>query len=70
MVKYEKYCNMCGKKFDEWDEEENYSISTQCGYGSKHDGDIIRVDFCCKCFDEIINRCKINPVVKEGYVDS
>lgn len=57
-----RYCNKCGKKFDMWDEQENYSIHTTAGYGSKHDGDEIELDLCCECMDELIASCKISPV--------
>lgn len=58
-----KICNMCGKEFDMWDEQESFGIyNYNVGYGSKYDGDIIRLDLCCECADKIIDACKISPV--------
>lgn len=58
----EKKCNKCGKQFDEWDTQENFSIHGQVGYGSKYDGDIIELDLCCNCMDELMDSCKISPI--------
>ena len=57
------YCNLCGKEMDFWDVQEEFSIkSFNIGYGSKHDGDSLELDLCCDCMDELIDRCKINPI--------
>lgn len=57
------YCNLCGKEMDFWDIQEEFSIqSFNIGYGSKHDGDALELDLCCDCMDELIDRCKINPI--------
>ena len=49
-----------------WDEQEDFSISRNVGYGSKFDGETIRLDMCCDCFDklmeELIPKCAIPPV--------
>ena len=37
-------CNRCGKKFDIWDTQENFSINTRLGYGTKYDGDDLELD--------------------------
>lgn len=55
-------CNLCGKELDFWDKQENYEIETTVGYGSKYDGEHIRVRFCCACFDRIVTVCQINPI--------
>ena len=61
-----KQCNMCGKEFDEMDDQENFGFHYRAGYGSEFDDDNINLDLCCKCFDElmryIIPKCKYNPV--------
>lgn len=60
-----KVCNMCGKEFDFWDEQENFHIHEQnIGYGSKYDGDKLCLDLCCNCMDKIIEMCTINPVIE------
>lgn len=58
-------CNVCGKKFDFWDTQENYNIFTHCGYGSKYDGEIVDLDICCDCFDRLVEGCVISPVLKD-----
>ena len=32
-----KICSMCGKKFDMWDEQEDFCFVRHIGYGSKYD---------------------------------
>lgn len=63
-------CNKCGKKFDLWDIQEDYSIYRRLGYGTKHDGDNLELDLCCKCMEEIISLCTISPIVdnSQNYV--
>lgn len=65
MVK--RVCNMCGKDFDMWDEQEDFSIHRHVGYGSGFDGSLINLDLCCDCFDKLMNdyivpNSKISPV--------
>ena len=60
-----KYCNMCGKEFDEWDTIQNWNIHGRAVYGSKYDLELISVDLCCDCMDKVIDSCKISPVVEE-----
>lgn len=60
-------CNVCGNEFDEWDEQEDFSLYRHIGYGSTHDGEVIQLDMCCRCFDEFVDtylipRCAIPPV--------
>lgn len=45
MAKGKTSCNLCGKEFDEWDEQESFGIHTRVGYGSKFDGDDIELDY-------------------------
>lgn len=64
------YCNMCGQLFDDWDTQEGFNFSYHVGFGSKFDLSIIQCDFCCNCFDKmmdeyILPRCKHNPIVGE-----
>lgn len=55
-------CNMCGKAFDFWDEQEDFSIERLVGYGSKYDTCQLRLDLCCECMDKIIDQCVIPPI--------
>lgn len=64
-------CNICGKDFDEWDEQEDFSIHRHAGYGSEFDGDHIDLDMCCACFDKLMNtyilpKCAISPLTDRG----
>jgi hypothetical protein len=59
------YCSKCGAKFDFWDVQEEYNIHTTCGYGSRYDEDEIFLRLCCKCFDELVDGCKISPVIRK-----
>lgn len=45
MAKGRTLCNLCGKEFDEWDEQEGFGIHTRVGYGSKFDGDDVELDY-------------------------
>jgi len=55
-------CNLCGKKFDAWDEQEDFSIYRSVGYGSRYDGSNLRLDLCCDCLDKLVDECVISPV--------
>ena len=60
----EKTCNMCGKVFDMWDAQENFSIHRRLGYGTKYDGDTLELDLCCDCIEKIIEECKVSPIIE------
>lgn len=60
-------CDMCGKKFDDWDEESSLTIDRCMGYGSRRDGEHVHIDICANCFDKLlddIEKAKINRVGK------
>lgn len=61
-------CNLCGKEFNCWDEQEGLNIHTRLGYGSKYDGSLVNLDICIDCFDTIIEQSSINPIVKEARI--
>jgi len=60
-------CTMCGKPLDDFDNQENFGFEYQIGYGSRHDGEHVKAQFCCECWDNIldllIDKCKTNPIV-------
>jgi len=56
-------CNMCGKDFEVWDAQEDFSIHKQFGYGTIYDGDHLNLHLCCECIEKVIDMCKISPVV-------
>jgi hypothetical protein len=68
---HETICNVCGKTFDMSDEQEGFGFNYDVGYGSVHDGEKIRLDMCCECFDKVLEYvlplCKHSPIVKGGY---
>lgn len=55
-------CNKCGKEFDLWDTQENFSMSGLLGYGTKYDGGFLHIDLCCDCMERLIDECIISPV--------
>ena len=61
-----KICNMCGKTFDFWDNQESFCFDHYIGYGSTHDFERIRLNLCCNCFDKVIDwiipQCKHDPI--------
>lgn len=62
-----RVCNMCGKDFDIWDNQEDFALYRNVGYGSGYDGCKIELDLCCNCFDKLVREyivpnCKINPI--------
>lgn len=65
----EKICSMCGKKFDMWDEQEDFCFVRHIGYGSKYDMKGLYLNLCCDCFDRIADwflpLCVQNPLRDE-----
>lgn len=55
-------CNKCGKKFDVWDSQEDFSLHRKLGYGTKYDGETLDIDLCCECMDKLIDECVISPL--------
>ena len=45
MAKAKTLCNVCGKEFDMWDEQEELGLHTRFGYGTKFDGDSIDLEY-------------------------
>lgn len=58
-------CNKCGREFGDvtQDYNENFSIHTQIGFGSKYDRCGLELDLCSDCMDELIDSCVISPVI-------
>lgn len=59
-----RYCNICGSRMDFWDIQEDYTIHTTAGYGSKYDEEEIELHICCDCMDKIIDSCAVSPLAK------
>ena len=60
---YKPRCNICGDELDFWDIDQGFAINTLVGYGSRNDGSHVYLRMCCNCFDDIVTRCKLSPVV-------
>ena len=59
------YCNKCGKGFgfeENQDANEDFSIHTIIGYGSKYDECYLDLNLCSSCMDELIDQCAISPI--------
>ena len=52
-----------------WDANEGFGFDYHIVYGSRHDYEHVHADFCCQCFDRIldglIQACKVSPVIGE-----
>lgn len=63
-----RYCNICGGQMDYWDVNEDFTIHTYAGYGSRYDGEEIELHVCCDCMGKLIEKCSISPIVREPDV--
>lgn len=61
-----RVCNRCGKKFDIFDLQQDFTIHKQVQYGSMYDGCYVDFHLCCDCFDRMVEECKVSPVEGEG----
>lgn len=65
MAEAEHVCNVCGKRFDEFDEQENFGFDYYVGWGSKYDLTHLQAHICIDCFDKLMDQfipaCKISP---------
>lgn len=64
----DKYCTMCGKLMDTWDENLNFTVDHEIGYGSKYDCHRLHIDLCCDCLDKVVDFIatnSANPPVTE-----
>ena len=59
-------CHLCGCELDFYDVQNDFVIHRVPGYGSKHDNDVVRMQFCCSCFDKIVDQCAVSPVKAES----
>lgn len=50
-----KRCTMCGRKFELHDKFADLCFEKQIGYGSIHDGETLKLNLCCECFDVLTN---------------
>lgn len=57
MEKKVKKCQMCKKDLDVFDLESGITLDYVMGYGSKHDGERMRLMLCCGCTDRIGEVC-------------
>ena len=63
-----KCCNVCGKIFDFWDNQEDFCFERYIGYGSEYGMERIRLNLCCECFDKTLDwllpQCVNNPMME------
>lgn len=61
-----KYCNLCGRELDFIDTQSDFTLHKDViAYGSIHDGDSVNLRMCCKCFDELVSACVLNPIFEK-----
>lgn len=65
-----KLCNICGREFDFFDEQQNIKIEYYMKYGSSFDGTKVSCRMCIECFDKFVNeylvpKSIINPIMSE-----
>lgn len=58
------HCNVCGRELTSFDKYADIALTQLVGYGSRHDGELVHIRFCCDCFDALADGCKIDPVVR------
>lgn len=62
-------CNVCGKEFNSFDDNNAISLYATACFGSKYDGEHINADICIDCFDKFVDECKISPVINCGIAN-
>lgn len=55
-------CNRCGRELDLFDRQQDFTIHKRIGYGSIHDGDMVTLRLCSRCFDDLVGACAIWPI--------
>lgn len=55
-------CNVCGRPFGLVDKYGGLFIDEVLGYGTKHDGERLCMNICCRCLESMIERCAILPL--------
>ena len=60
-------CSACGKTFDIYDVQEDFTFDKYIGYGSNHDCEHIKFKLCCDCFDKIFD--VIKPIIKNIEIE-
>ena len=58
-------CNLCGKELDMFEEVTTSHVDIPFFYGSKYDGEHLKLSLCATCYDQIadnlISACKVKP---------
>lgn len=63
-------CNKCGKRLNFWDLQEDFSIIRDLGYGTKYDGERLKMRLCCECMETLIDVCQKTPIISNTYENS
>lgn len=68
-MKRKQKCTMCGKKFEMHDTCADLHFEKRIGYASIYDGETLKLDLCCDCFDHLVNHldfiCKEDIFLKK-----
>ena len=62
-------CSLCGREFDFFDQQENFTIHKKIGYGSVYDGATVNLGLCCACLDRIVAMCAVSPIITNTALD-
>lgn len=57
-------CNKCGKELGVLDVQDDFHLIRTIGYGSKYDEAMVDIQLCQSCMDELIDSCKVSPIVE------
>ena len=55
-------CNKCGRVIENKETFLGFTADLGIGYGSKYDGETIRIDLCTDCIDRLIETCVVSPL--------
>lgn len=65
-------CNKCGNVFMQYEHNgeainvQGFAVFGDIGYGSKYDGESIRMRICQDCMDKLIESCAVSPIVGDN----
>ena len=69
-----RMCSICGKQVDFYDEQQNFSLIRDIGYGSKYAGKALNLSLCCGCFDRLLDKilpeCAVSPISELNCEDN
>lgn len=58
-------CNVCGESISNMlDVNASTVIERVLAFGSKYDGEHVKIHICCKCLDNLIDNCVTSPIIE------